>query len=75
MSESQSHHDSGAAGHVMLERLFPHVKLEHKTSPKKFVAGNGEQMRDLGENTVPFSTNEGNNSKMHNIQKYECCKA
>ena len=35
--------DSGAAGHVMLETMFPHVKLERKTSPKKFVAANGEQ--------------------------------
>ena len=28
--------DSGAAGHVMLETMFPRVKLERKTSPKKF---------------------------------------
>ena len=66
--------DSGAAGHVMLEGKFPHVKLERNTSPKKFVAANDEQMRDLGENTVPFNTNEGINSKMLNIQKCECCK-
>ena len=41
--------DSGAAGHVMLETMFPHVKLERKTSSKKFVAANGEQIKDLGE--------------------------
>ena len=41
--------DSGAAGHVMPETMFPHVKLERKTSPKKFVAANGEQIKDLGE--------------------------
>ena len=29
--------DSGAAGHVMPETMFPRVKLERKTSPKKFV--------------------------------------
>ena len=36
--------DSGAAGHVMPEAMFPRVKLERKTSPKKFVAANGEQI-------------------------------
>ena len=51
--------DSGAAGHVMLEAMFPHVKLERKTSPKKFVAANGEQIKDLGERRIPFKTNEG----------------
>ena len=51
--------DSGAAGHVMLEATFPRVKLERKASPKKFVAANGEQIRDLGEKNMPFKTNEG----------------
>ena len=51
--------DSGAAGHVMPETMFPHVKLERKTSPKKFVAANGEQIKDLGEKNIPFKTNEG----------------
>ena len=59
MGESQSHHDLGAAGHVMLETMFPHVKLERKTSPKKFVAANGEQIKDLGEKSNLFKTNEG----------------
>ena len=40
--------DSGATGHVMLETMFPRVKLERKTSPKKLVAANGEQIKDLG---------------------------
>ena len=44
--------DSGAAGHVMFEVMFTRVKLERKTSPKRFVAANGEQIRD-------FKTNEG----------------
>ena len=51
--------DSGAAGHVMPETVFLHVKLEGKTSPKKFVAANGEQIKDLGEKSIRFKTNEG----------------
>ena len=51
--------DSGAAGHVMPETMFPHVKLDRKTSLKKFVAASGEQMKDFGEKSIPFNTNEG----------------
>ena len=51
--------DSGAAGHVMPETMFPHVKLERETLPKKFVAANKEQIKDLGEKSIPFKTNEG----------------
>ena len=51
--------DSGAAGHVMPETMFPQVKLERKTSPKKFVAANGEKIKDLGEKSIPFKTNQG----------------
>ena len=40
--------DSRTARHVMLETMFPRVKLERKTTPKKFVAANGEQIKDLG---------------------------
>ena len=36
-----------------------HVKLERKTSSKKFVASNGEQIKDLVEKNIPFETNEG----------------
>ena len=51
--------DSGAAGHVMLQAMFPRVELERKTTPKKLVAANdGEQIKDLGEK-IPFKTNEG----------------
>ena len=46
--------DSGVAGHVMLEGMFPCVKLQRKAAPKKFVAGNGEQIRDVGEKTIPI---------------------
>ena len=41
--------DSGAAGHVMLGTMFPRNMLERRTSLKKFVAANGEQIRNLGE--------------------------
>ena len=51
--------DSGAAGHVLPETMFPHVKIERKTPPKKFVAANGEQIKDLGAKRIPFKTNEG----------------
>ena len=51
--------DSGAAGHVMPETMFPHVKLERRTSPKKFVAANGDQIKDLGEKSIPLKTKEG----------------
>ena len=43
----------------MLEGMFPRVKLERKTAPKKFVAASGEQSRDLGEKTIPLKTHEG----------------
>ena len=32
-------------GFVMLDAIFPRVKLKRKTSPQKFVAANGEQIR------------------------------
>ena len=38
--------DSGAAGHVMLEAMFPRVKLERKTSPQKFC---GNKMENRSE--------------------------
>ena len=50
--------DTGAAGHVMPETMFPNVKLERRTSPKKFVAANGDQIKDLGEKSIPFKTKE-----------------
>ena len=47
-----------AAGHLMPETMFPPVKLERKTSPKKFFAAYGEQIKDVGEKNIPFKTNE-----------------
>ena len=41
--------DSGVAGVVMPEDMVARVKIERKTAPKRFVAANGEHMRDLGE--------------------------
>ena len=35
------------------------MKLERKTALKQFVAAKDAQMRDLGELTIPFKTNEG----------------
>ena len=52
--------DSGAARHGMPETMFPRVKLERKTSPNKFVAATGEQIRDMGEKKIPLKTNQGN---------------
>ena len=45
--------DSGSTGHVVLEAMFPRVKLERKTS------ANGEKIIDLGEKNIPFKTFEG----------------
>ena len=64
--------DSGAAGHVMPETMFPRVKLERRTSPKKFVAANGEQIKDLGEKN-PIQDKRGN-PEVHNIHKCKCCQ-
>ena len=38
----------------MLERMFSRVKLERKTSPKRFVAAYGDQFRDFGEKDYYF---------------------
>ena len=46
--------DSGVAGHVMPEGMFPHVKLERKTSPKIFVAANGRTDYSIQDKRVEF---------------------
>ena len=51
--------DSGAAGRVMLETLFPHTKLERNAVPKKFAAANGEPIKDVGEKKIPFKPIKG----------------
>ena len=71
--ESKSPWNLGAAGHVMPEGTFPRAKLERKTSPMRFVGADGEQIRDLGAKSVPIH-DKRRNSKMHNIQKCECCQ-
>ena len=40
----------------MSEKMIPHVKLERTSAPKIFVA---DQIRDLGENTIPVTTHGG----------------
>ena len=64
--------DSGAAGHVMPQTMFSHVKLERKTSPKKFLAANEEQNKDLGEKNI--HSRQRGSSEVHNIQVCECCQ-
>ena len=51
--------ESGAAGHVMPVRMIQGGKLVRKTSAKRSVAANGEQIRDLVRWASPFKTNEG----------------
>ena len=51
--------DTGAAGHVMPAEMFPRVKLDRTSTTKKFVAANGERIKDLGVRTIPFKSVEG----------------
>ena len=60
--------DSGAAEHVMLEGMFQRVKLERKTSPKRFVVANGEQIRETWAKDYSIQDKRGN-SKLHNIEE------
>ena len=48
--------DSGAASQVMPEKMFPRVKVQRNSTPKRFVAANGDDIRDTGEKTIPFKT-------------------
>ena len=50
----------------MTEGMFRRVQLERKTAPNRFLAASGEQIRDMGEKTIPFKTNEVD-SQMHSI--------
>ena len=50
---------TGAAGHVMPSETFSRVKLDRTSTTKKFVAANGEKIKDLGEKTIPFRSVEG----------------
>ena len=51
--------DTGATGHVMQAEMFLRVKLDRTTKTKKFVAANGERIKDLSEKTIPFKSVEG----------------
>ena len=48
--------DTGAAAHVMPAEMFPRVKLDCTSATKKFVAANGERIKDLGEKATPFKS-------------------
>ena len=50
--------DTGAAGHVMPAEMFPRVKLDRTSATKKFVAANGERIKDLIK-TIPLEFVEG----------------
>ena len=45
--------------HVMRAEMCPRVKLDRTSRTKKFVAANGDRIKDLGEKTVPFKSVEG----------------
>ena len=47
-SSHNSNPNSGAAGHVMPETMFPHVKLERETTSEKFVAAKWGANQRLG---------------------------
>ena len=51
--------ETGSAGHVMPAEMFPRVKLDRTSTIKKFLAANGETIKDLGEKTIPFKSVEG----------------
>ena len=51
--------DTAAAGHVMPAEMFPRVKVDHMRATKKFVAANGERIKDFREKPIPFKSVEG----------------
>ena len=50
--------------------MFPRVKLDRTNATKKFVAANGERIKDLGEKTIPFKSVEA----VHRCIKFQECK-
>ena len=65
--------ETGAAGCVMPAEMFPRVKLDRTSTAKKFVAANGERVKDLGEKTIPFKSVQG--VQVHKIQECESGEA
>ena len=55
VGKSQSHHGFWSCR----PRDARNDEVERKTTPKKFVAADGEQIKDLGEKPIPNKTNEG----------------
>ena len=62
--------DTGAAGHVTRQKMFPRVKLDRTSATKKFVAADGERTQDLGEKTILFNSIE----RCAQVQKNQECK-
>ena len=58
----------------MPAEMFPRVILDRTSATKKFVAANGERIKDLGEKTIPFKSVEGS-SQVHNFQECKRCEA
>ena len=57
--------DTGAAGHVMPAEMFPRVTLGRKSPTKKFVAANGEKIKDLGEKEDHTIQVRGRSAQVH----------
>ena len=51
--------DTGAAGYVMPADMFPGVKLDRTSTTNKFVAADGEKIKDLGEKPYHSSALKG----------------
>ena len=58
---------SGSAFRAMPEEMFPGVKVRRNNAPKRFVAANGEHIRDMGEKPIPLKTNE--EETQYDVQK------
>ena len=57
--------DTGVAVHVTSAEMFPRVKLDRTNTTEKFVAADGEGIKDLGEKTIPFKS----------LKERKCCEA
>ena len=64
--------DSGAAGHVMPETMFPRVKLERKTTPKKFVAANWVRKQFRSRQTREFRGAQHSEVRMLSNPSVQC---
>ena len=60
MVESQSQHGPWSCGACHALRNVPTCQTRAQKSPKRVVAANGEQIRDLGEKDCSFQDTQGN---------------